>query len=203
MTNTLWLFLTATLLTSASPGPVMLACMNNAARFGIKRSLHTALGASLGNLTLILLSAIGLSVLMGQSQHVLTAIKWIGASYLCYLGICLWKAPSGNFALQSNQTSQTKLFTQAYVIAVTNPKGLIYFGALFPQFIAGHQSIAAQYSLLILLFLIIDLSWMGIYMGGGKSLVKWLSNASREKFFNRATGTIFIGMAISLIAITT
>src|SRR5688572_20900357 len=77
----LWLFITLTLFVSASPGPVMLSCMTDAGRFGFGKSLFTMLGASTGNLILMLLSAIGLGLLVEQAEWIFNAIKWIGAAY--------------------------------------------------------------------------------------------------------------------------
>jgi homoserine/homoserine lactone efflux protein len=90
----LWLFTTITLVLSASPGPVMLACMIDAGRYGFAKSTFTMLGASTGNLVLMLLSALGLGLLVEQAEWIFHTIKWIGAAYLVYLGIQLVRAPA-------------------------------------------------------------------------------------------------------------
>src|SRR5688500_7260540 len=87
------LFLSITFLVSASPGPVMLACMSNGARYGIARALEGMMGASLGNLCLVALSALGLGLIISSNDVLFFAIKWLGAIYLIYLGVQMIRRP--------------------------------------------------------------------------------------------------------------
>lgn len=196
----LWLFITLTFFVSASPGPVMLSCMADAGRFGFGKSLYTMLGASVGNLILMLLSALGLGLIVGQAEWIFHTIKWIGAAYLVYLGIQLFIAQPHNFDLDTQQVRSHHLFFKSLLVATTNPKGLIYFGALFPQFIDIHQSMLPQFALLTIIFLLMDLVWMIIYAKGGSFVMKWMSSPEHQRWFNRLSGgaLILTGVALSV-----
>lgn len=196
----LWLFVSVSFFVSASPGPVMLSCMADAARFGIKQSLYTMLGASLGNLLLVLLSALGVSLLLRQAETVFYAVQWLGAAYLIYLGIRLALAPPPPPVTTQQQVRRRQLFGKAFLVAATNPKGLIYFGALFPQFIQVQQPIAVQYAQLTVIFLLLDLVWMLAYAYGGKLLMRWLQTEKHQRWFNRLCGAalVLVGLGLGL-----
>lgn len=188
----LWLFTTITLVLSASPGPVMLACMIDAGRYGFAKSIYTMLGASTGNLVLMMMSALGLGLLVEQAEWIFHTIKWIGAAYLIYLGIQLALAPPLNVDLDRGQIRSSHLFGKAFIVAVTNPKGLIYFGALFPQFIDIHRSMPPQFALLTVIFLAMDFVWMSMYALGGRGIMHWLKSPEHQCWFNWISGGALI-----------
>lgn len=188
----LWLFTTITLVLSASPGPVMLACMIDAGRYGFAKSLYTMLGASVGNLVLMLLSALGLGLLVEQAEWIFHTIKWLGAAYLVYLGIQLALAPPLSIDINARQIRSSHLFGKAFIVAVTNPKGLIYFGALFPQFIDIGRSMPPQFALLTIIFLAMDFVWMSIYALGGRGIMRWLKSPQHQRWFNWISGGALI-----------
>lgn len=188
----LWLFTTITLVLSASPGPVMLACMIDAGRYGFAKSLYTMLGASVGNLVLMLLSALGLGLLVEQAEWIFHTIKWIGAAYLIYLGIQLALASPLSVDMSARQIRSSQLFGKAFIVAVTNPKGLIYFGALFPQFIDIQRSMPPQFVLLTVIFLAMDFVWMSIYAIGGRGIMHWLKSPEHQRWFNWISGGALI-----------
>ncbi|WP_049632507.1 LysE family translocator [Cellvibrio sp. pealriver] len=188
----LWLFITITLVLSASPGPVMLACMIDAGRYGIGKSVYTMLGASAGNLALMLLSALGLGLLVEEAEAVFHTIKWIGAAYLVYLGIQLLRAPPLSADMYARNVRSHHLFGKAFMVAVTNPKGLVYFGALFPQFIDINKSMPPQFTLLTVIFLLMDLIWMTVYAVGGHSIMRWLKSPEHQRWFNWISGGALI-----------
>lgn len=188
----LWLFTTITLVVSASPGPVMLACIIDAGRYGIAKSIYTMLGASAGNMVLMLLSALGLGLLVEQAEWIFHIIKWVGASYLIYLGVQLVIAPPLQLDTEARQIPSSHLFNKALVVAATNPKGLIYFGALFPPFIDVQRSMPPQFALLTVIFLALDFIWMGIYALGGRGIMHWLKSPAHQCWFNRVSGGALI-----------
>jgi homoserine/homoserine lactone efflux protein len=194
----LLVFTTVTLVVSASPGPVMLTCMADAGRFGFAKSLHSMFGASVGNLLLMLLSALGVGLLVEQSRWIFHSIQWLGAAYLIYLGIKLMRAAPLQLHLESAPTRSQDLFQKSFLIAVTNPKGLIYFGALFPQFIDLHQNLPPQFALLTIIFLLMDLIWMAIYAQSGKLIMRWLKTPQHQRWFNWISGGALIAMGLAL-----
>ena len=192
------LFLSTTLILSASPGPVMLSCMSNGGRYGMAKAFQGMLGASLGNLCLVGFSALGLGLLVNRYVILFMAIKWLGAAYLIYLGFRIIRQPAQHSSHHdSQQHHQQSLWLSAFFIAISNPKGFIYFGALFPQFIDYQQPLAAQFGLLTLTFLIMDLVWMFTYAGAGHKIMEWLKTPKHQTLFNLASGLIL--MAVGLL----
>jgi homoserine/homoserine lactone efflux protein len=194
----LWLFTSITLIVSASPGPVMLACMIDAGRYGFTKSLYTMAGATLGNLVLVVLSALGLGFVAEQAEWIFHGIKWIGAAYLVYLGIELMRAAPLDTSLAAHTIRSQQLFSRAFIVAVTNPKGLIYFGALFPQFIDINHSLPPQFALLTTIFVLMDFIWMSIYALGGRSIMHWLGTPKHQRWFNWISGGLLIVAGIAL-----
>jgi homoserine/homoserine lactone efflux protein len=194
----LLMFISITLLVSASPGPVMLCCLFDASRYGFRQSCYSMLGASLGNLLLMLISALGLSLLITQANWIFLVIKWLGAAYLVYLGLMLIKTPRLGLSAHSGAGKSRQLVKKSFLIAATNPKGLVYFGALFPQFIDPQQPIAPQFALLTLIFLVLDLTWMLIYAKGGQAVMRWFHTERHQRWFSYGSGGVFILMGLAL-----
>jgi homoserine/homoserine lactone efflux protein len=140
----------------------------------------------------MLLSALGLGLLVEQAEWIFHTIKWIGAAYLIYLGIQLVRAAPLDMDVSTRTVRSHHLFSKAFVVAVTNPKGLIYFGALFPQFIDIHTSMPPQFALLTVIFLSMDFVWMTIYALGGRSIMRWLKSPEHQHWFNWISGGALI-----------
>ncbi|MES2825890.1 MAG: LysE family translocator [Pseudomonadota bacterium] len=192
------LFLSITFIVSASPGPVMLSCMSNGGRYGISKALEGMLGASLGNLLLVGLSALGLGLIVNNNDFLFNALKWLGALYLMILGIQLMRQPVAACDIDNNNPTNKNpsLWLNSFIIAVSNPKGLIYFGALFPQFITYHQPLIIQFILLTLTFLITDFVWMLAYAAAGQKIMGWLKKSTHQTLFNIASGAILIAAGL-------
>jgi homoserine/homoserine lactone efflux protein len=194
------LFFSVTFIVSASPGPVMLSCMANGARYGVTQSLEGMLGASLGNLFLVGLSALGLGVVVHNNDFLFSLIKWSGACYLVYLGIQTIRQPS--VLPQEHKPAKEpvlkSLLIASFFIAVSNPKGLIYFSALFPQFIDYAQPLAQQFSVLIIGFLVMDFVWMLAYAAAGNKMMVWLEEPKHKVLFNTFSGLTLIIVGLLL-----
>lgn len=187
----LTLFITLTFFVSLSPGPVMLACMTYGGQVGVTRTLFAMAGASAGNLLLIGLSAIGASLLLKQHPWLFQALQWCGAAWLIWLGVQTFlRRPETIQAEKMDALSAKRLWWQAFVIALSNPKGLLYFGALFPQFLRPEQALLPQYFILVPVFLVIDLAWMLIYAKSGSAIMRWIKNPRHQRGFNRVTGSL-------------
>lgn len=192
------LFLSLTFVVSASPGPVMLSCMANGGRLGLRKAIAGMLGATAGNLCLVLLSALGLGLVVSQNALLFNLIKWIGAAYLVYMGVQMIRAPLYQSDVQTavGPSSAAAVWRSSFFIALSNPKGLIYFGALFPQFIAYDQPLTAQFLILTLTFLATDLIWMFAYALAGNHIMRWLRTPKHQTLFNTCSGLTLIAVGI-------
>jgi homoserine/homoserine lactone efflux protein len=197
------LFLFMTLVVSASPGPVMLSCMSQGARFGLVKAFEGMVGASLGNLCLAGLSVMGLGLIINSNDLLFGLIKWFGAFYLIVLGVQIIRQPSAIALNENNLAANHKqsIWLSSFIIAISNPKGFIYFGALFPQFINYNEPLAVQYGLLIIVFLLMDLVWMITYAAAGNKIMGWLKTPQHQHYFNTFSGVVLIAAGI-LMAVT-
>lgn len=189
----LTVFITLTFFVSLSPGPVMLACMAYGGQVGVARTLFAMAGATTGNLTLVGLSAIGAGLLLKQHPWLFQALQWCGAAWLVWLGLqTICRQPQPLLTQQVVALSRRRLWWQALVIALSNPKGLLYFGALFPQFLQPEQPLVPQYTVLIAVFLAIDVVWMLVYAKSGSAIMQWIKNPRHQRGFNRVTGGLLM-----------
>lgn len=190
----LLVFITLTCVVSASPGPVMLACMAYGGRYGLARTSQAMLGASLGNLLLMLLSALGVGLALSRSPAVFDTIRWLGAAYLVWLGVQLWRTSDASPLTAEAELARgrTGLLLKSFGIAVSNPKGLVYFAAVFPQFVLPGEPLVPQFALLTLIFVLMDLVWMLVYARAGQLIMSWLKEDHHRRWFDRASAAALI-----------
>jgi threonine/homoserine/homoserine lactone efflux protein len=144
MTLTQWLpFAIASAILVAIPGPTVLLVVSYALGHGRKYALATTAGVALGDLTAMTASMLGLGVLLAASAEMFTVLKWVGAVYLIYLGVKLWRAPvidgdadvDIDTAKTPSELRPRRIFAHAYAVTTLNPKSVIFFVAFVPQFI--------------------------------------------------------------------
>lgn len=199
----LLVFVTVTLFVSASPGPVMLSAMANGGMYGVRHAAWGMAGATAGNLLLIALSFVGMALVLKNSTALFRALQWAGAAYLIWLGIKMYRQPVADNQVPGSavRASSFGLFIKSVGIAISNPKGLVYFGAFFPQFISLEYSLTHQLLLMVVVFVIIDVIWMLIYAQGGSFVAGWLRSPQQRRSFNRVAGGALIGAGVLLVAV--
>ncbi|EKA7416538.1 LysE family translocator [Vibrio parahaemolyticus] len=197
-----WIYYTlAILVLTASPGPSSLLCLSKGVSSGFRLALTTALG-SLSAITIILtLSFTGLGVVIASTEFVFNIIKWCGAAYLIWLGIQAFRSKQNDFSKSDSalvSTSHVSAYTSGFIVGSSNPKAIIFFTALFPQFIDPTDSLLAQYAIFAGTFVVFELSWLTFYALLGVKTSNWLFEAGRAKLFNRLTGGVFISAGVML-----
>lgn len=203
--STWWIFVTATFLISAAPGPNMLLIMNQSVRFGLRASIYSMAGCMTALMIMFTLSALGLGVILQQSPAVFDALRWFGAVYLAYLGYKVWTAPVTPISKESTETvasassintpSALTLFRTGFFTAGSNPKALLFAAAFLPQFIQASLPQAPQLLILLATFSVLEILWYFIYALGGLSMAQQLRKPNILRWFNRVTGGAFIGFA--------
>ncbi len=156
------LYLTVTSIMVASPGPGVILTLSNSIRYGFKSTLSGIIGIALGIFIIAIISASSLGLLLATSAVAFTIVKMIGAAYLIYLGIKLWRAPPiefegnegnvGDSGKTSNYSQYLLRFKEGFFVSLLNPKPIFFFMSLFPQFINHQQSYLLQFSILTLTF---------------------------------------------------
>jgi homoserine/homoserine lactone efflux protein len=189
-----------------TPGPAAALCMTHASVHGSLRTLFTIAGLLFSSLTLISLSAAGLGAALAASGTLSTLIKFAGAAYLVFLGIQIWRSPPAQarerqtIAANGSRASAAQLLRTGYLVGISNPKDLLFFGALFPQFMNPEGDSSYQLLVLSVTWLLIAGSIMFCYAVAGCRLASALDRFGPRNLFNRLTGGALIA-AGALLAV--
>ena len=199
--TTLLLYVLAVSAVTVMPGPTMLLALNNGATRGMRIAAYGIAGAALSDLILIGAVGCGLGALMQASEHLFAMLKWVGAGYLLYLAWALWRAPATPPSTEVMQADGARdgrsAFKRSLLVALSNPKGLLFFSAFLPQFIQPQSNVAAQYATLAFLTAIIDILLMGLYAVSGYHVMKAMSGKAL-KWLNRGCAGMLAGLAVAL-----
>src|SRR3954447_7750632 len=136
-----WLgFTAASAILVLIPGPTVLLVVSYALGQGWRTAVPMALGVALGDFTAMPLSMLGVGALLATSATIFTVLKWIGAAYLVWLGIKLWRA-GGALAAErrTSAASSARMLGHAWLVTSLNPKGITFFVAFLPQFLDPHE----------------------------------------------------------------
>lgn len=202
MSFELWLvYLVAAVGLSFAPGPNGLLALTHGARFGLQRTLFTVLGGALGFLLLIAVSLAGMGALLAASERGFMVAKMVGAAYLAYLGLRLWMAPAQPIAVVSEGedvpgASGFRLFVQGFLVAATNPKGIVFFAAFLPQFIVPGVPFWTQLAIFGGTFVVVEVLYEAMLAALAQRIAPWLSDHTR--WFNRVTGGVFVAFGVAL-----
>ncbi|WP_331372254.1 LysE family translocator [Sinorhizobium chiapasense] len=186
----------------ATPGPTVLLALTNGSRYGVKRATAGMIGAVLSDFVLIGAVALGLGALLAASEFWFTVVKWLGAAYLAFLGIMLLRS-RGTLEIAADSKSPAgaatarTIFLKSFLVAVTNPKGYLFFSAFLPQFIVPALPQTPQYTVLALVFASIDLMVMFGYALVGSQAVRFLKR-SGAIWLDRLCGGALLALAGSL-----
>lgn len=199
--TTLWLFIVMTFFVSATPGPNMLLIMSIAARHGMRVAVAGMAGCMTALMLMMGISAAGLGALLQAFPTVFDALRLAGAAYLAYLGVQVWRAPVSDATADTHEAAPVvaanlgAIYRQAFLVAASNPKAILFAAAFFPQFINPQSPQLPQFAILLLTFAVIEISWYLVYAASGKRLSSYLQRTSVMRAFNRATGGVFVGFA--------
>jgi threonine/homoserine/homoserine lactone efflux protein len=199
-----WLYYSlAVLILTASPGPSVLLCMTKAVTEGFRASMSTALGSLTAIVSIMTLSFSGLGVVIATSEVAFNIIKWSGAVYLIYLGYKALTSKQETYQISDQDripsiATKKSLYITGFIVGASNPKAIVFFTALFPQFINTSEPLLFQYLVFAITFIIMELFWLTIYSYLGARSSNWLLKAGRAKYFNRITGGVFISAGVFL-----
>lgn len=202
MTLDTWLpFFVVALIATLIPGPAMLLIATHSLSYGWRRSMATIFGNVSGLVILSLLSVLGLSALIVSSHTVFLIVKLCGAAYLFYLGLKIWR--SGIKPIDAQATAvpakTSNLYLQGIVLALSNPKAIIFTTALFPQFIKLEQSVPRQFFIFVLTLCCLSFTCLlGCAFVSRKSFAT-VRSLSIGNALSKLFGSVFMGAAIWLL----
>lgn len=208
MTLTTWLpFLTVSLATTFSPGPAILLAVSNSMTQGPRRVLMSSAGNALGIFLVSAAAMIGLGALLRTSATLFLGVKLIGAAYLIYLGVKQWRGAGKRFpsADELGQAVPEKralsLFQEGLWVALTNPKSILFFTALLPQFLHTHEPILPQFFLLTSTFVACALLAHTAFVVLATRAKGWFNTSAGIRRLNRVSGAVFVLLGASLLAL--
>ena len=191
----IWLaYLATAIVFSLAPGSGTVNSISNGMTFGWRKSLASIVGLQIGLGVYIVLVGVGLGTLIAQSATAFTVIKWVGVSYLVWLGIQKWRE-RGELQVpgEVRQVSARQLCRQAVLVNLTNPKTVVFLVALFPQFIDPSQPQASQLLVLGLTTVVVDGMVMLGYVVLASRLAGYIRSGRVMAAQNRVFGSMFIG----------
>jgi homoserine/homoserine lactone efflux protein len=181
------------------PGPNIMLVVNDSINAGVKKGLLTILGIKAGTLFLVGLSMIGLTALLTWFSWLFMIIKWAGVCYLLYLGISQIRSsfkPAD--AVELPQAGNGKLFIKGFLVSATNPKGLLFAGAFFPQFLNAQAPLIPQMAILCVAFMVVSFLIEIVYAYAGNLAGKLFQSERFRKISARISGAILITFGIGL-----
>ena len=201
-----WLvFVVTEFLLSLVPGPAVLLVVGNGLRFGARRSNWNALGILFTNACYFALSALGLGALLLASRGVFTAVKWLGVLYLVYIGLHMIHEGNkgGEMAVSAPATHRTpwQHFVQGALLQAGNPKAILFFVALLPQFVSLETAVAPQFLILGLSSIIVEAFVLFCYGTIAERASQLLIHERAIRWQNWLSGVLLIVAAVGLALI--
>ncbi len=177
------------------PDTSQLLIISNSLRHGLRKSMATVAGDLSANAIQMTLAAFGLTAIVAANANALWIVKWAGVAYLVWIGLKLMLSKPTESEAQA--APRGRMFRQGFVTSSANPYAVVFFGALFPQFIDPALPVLPQLLILGATYLVVD----------GLILVLWGWTATRTLgrvkaltgvWINRVSGALMIGAALLL-----
>lgn len=205
--STWLLFLSVSLAAAFSPGPGVLMAISTASSRGARRAFYSSAGNALGVFIVATTAVTGLGLVLKASELAFGLLKLAGAAYLVYLGIKAWRNAGRQTAEQAQQQppveeSRWSTFRAGLLVAISNPKAILFFTAVFPQFMPHDHIDPLRFLLLTSTFTACTLLSHFFYV----SCAAWLkrnvaASAKRRRLAGRSTALVFIGMGGALLTV--
>ena len=194
------LFIIAVLALMSTPGPSQLLMLSNSATYGLKNSVATIAGDLSANLLQMIIATAGIGLLIASFDNILIYIKWIGVIYLVWNALKLIlskKQNANNYKKSNNKKIYRKLFLQGFLTSASNPKAILFFAALFPQFISANDDIWIQFLILSITYILIDGIFL-LFYGFAASKIAMMIKSNSSLIINKVGGLLMLVAALLL-----
>ncbi|MPV86248.1 LysE family translocator [Ostreibacterium oceani] len=193
------LFLLIAVITVLSPGPGVVLTLTNTIRYGTKGAIGGILGIAFGTFIVAGVSATSLGILLMTSSLAFTIMKFVGAAYLIYLGIKLWRSPAISVDLNNATYKNRKLqFLEGLTLQLTNPKAVFFFMSVFPQFIDFTEGFTTQFIILVVTYSSLVVCIHLVYSLLARSARGWLASEKGGRIISRFSGGTFMCFGVGL-----
>lgn len=199
MNTELWLaYVTTVLILMSTPGPSHLLMLSNSLGNGFSRSIATATGDLSANIVQMTVASLGVVSIIYSSRAFFSFIKWAGVCYLIFMGVTQFrKRFDPSVAVIRRVRTLGSLYWQGFMTSAANPKAVIFFAALFPQFVNPTTPTGKQFAILGMTYLVIDGCFLMVY--GGSAV--WIESRFRRhvgRHMNHISGALLVVAAILL-----
>jgi homoserine/homoserine lactone efflux protein len=204
-----FLFFTTTIMLILVPGPSAITAAKQGARHNNKLTFLTVLGLASGDVIFFVLSATGIASLIVASSLAFSIIKWFGVAYLLFLGLAAIFIKAGGIKIDTDSSGDAKLpdvtplkaFSQGLVIQLANPKALMYFSALLPQFIDPNEPLMFQMLLMGVTCVLADILVYSVFGRMGDKLARQNVKGWVISLINKTAGLMLITTGIRMAAL--
>lgn len=177
------------------PGPNVALIVANSLRHGMRIGIITSLGTTVGIALQLLVVVLGMAALIELAADALTWIKWIGVAYLLWIGVKIWNEPAPDLANIKAQ-SQTRAFLHGVILAVINPKTLLFNAAFLPQFVGNSTNASSQLLLLAGVFMTVIIIGDSLWAVFAAAARIWLNRIGH--LHNRISGAFLLSAGVGL-----
>lgn len=201
MEATVWItYFIATIILSLSPGPGVFSSISSGLHHGFRLGLWNGVGMQAANMILVGIVSLGLGAILLASETLFALVKWLGVAYLIYLGVVTWRAPARGFQDNPHDEAQSArdVFLRGFFVNITNPKGIIFFAAILPQFIDVARPQMPQYAILAATTFAVDLVAMWGYTALAAKVLKLMRDPGHLRWVNRSLGGAFVAAGMAL-----
>jgi threonine/homoserine/homoserine lactone efflux protein len=205
MTVETWLaFAAASAVLLIIPGPTILLVVSYALGQGWRTALPMSVGVALGDFTAMTLSMLGIGALLAASATIFMAVKLLGAAYLIYLGVKLFRAGGTLEARpRTDAASAARMLGHAWLVTALNPKSITFFVAFLPQFLDRHGDFWTQMMIFEATFLVLAFANAFGYAIAASRARRLFASPRAIMLFNRVGGSLLVGAGVATAAART
>jgi len=186
-----------------APGPAVLLVVSQGLSFGWRGSIAANLGILAGNAVYFALSATGLGAVLLASYDLFFAIKWIGAAYLVWLGVKLWRAGGAlEAAPRTDAASAARMLGHAWLVTALNPKSITFFVAFLPAFLDPRADFLTQMLVFETTFVVLAFANSFTYALVASRARGLVANPRAIRIVNRTGGGLLIGAGVATVTLS-
>ena len=186
-----------------TPGPMTVFLMNNGVDHGYRKTLPAMFGASTSNVISIFIFAFGFSTLLKQHAEYLALIRYIGALYMLYLAYKKFTATKVNvITKEKSLASAYSMYLSGLITGLTNPKAILLFAIIFPQFIINSSQVGLNCAILGISYIFLQFTSGSLYCYFGAKIGNSLTNPKIQRRINLIGGVVFVAIAIWFLTIS-
>jgi threonine/homoserine/homoserine lactone efflux protein len=202
--DTYWLYVLAEAALSLSPGPAVMLVIACGLAYGARRSLAATLGILAANAVYFALSASALGAVLATSTTFFVAVKWLGAAYLVFIGVSALVGRPSPIAIgrgRDGDGSPRAIFVSGLTLQLANPKTLVFFASILPQFVDPRRAIGPQMAWLAAGSIVPEFAILAGYGYLASRAARLTSEPRFARLTERVAGVLVLGAAALVLSV--